>query len=201
MANPLDPGYYTEEDLRDAGFRRLGRDVRIARNCTIVGAQNIELGDHVRIDSYVTLVAAGAGYARLGSYVHVAAQCVLVATSGLVMEDFTGLSHGVHIHTRTDDYSGRHLTNPTVPARFTGVTEGEVALRRHVIVGSGSVILPQVEIGEGAAVGALSLVTKSLAPWGVYFGAPARRLKSRSKDLLRLESELLATRSEAPRPD
>ena len=107
------------------------------------------------------------------------------------MSDFSGLSQGVRIYTRTDDYSGKALTNPTIPEEFTGVKSGEVNLGRHVIIGSGSVILPRVSIGEGSSVGALSLVTKSLDSWGVFFGCPAKRLKDRSKHLLEMEAELM----------
>jgi galactoside O-acetyltransferase len=189
--NPFDRGYYTEADLQEAGFRRLGRDVRIAKDCTIIGLENIELGNHVRIDSGACLLAGG-GSLRVGSYVHIAAQALLAAGAGIVMEDFSGLSHGVRIYSRTDDYTGRHLTNPTVPAEYTGVVSGEVVLGRHVIIGSGSVVLPRVQVGEGSAVGALSLVTKSLEPWGVYFGAPVKRLKNRSQKLLELEAKLRA---------
>lgn len=59
-----------------------------------------------------------------------------------------------------------------------------------MFIGSGSVFLPQVIIGEGSSVGALSLVNKSLDDWGVYFGSPAKKLKRRSKDLLKLEEKL-----------
>lgn len=34
MPNPFDSSYDSEQDRRDAGFRALGREVRIARNCT-----------------------------------------------------------------------------------------------------------------------------------------------------------------------
>jgi galactoside O-acetyltransferase len=107
------------------------------------------------------------------------------------MEDFSGLSQGVRIYGKTSDYSGNYLTNPTVPEKFTCITHGTVILKRHVIIGSGAVILPNVTIGEGSSVGALSLVTKSLDPWGVFFGCPAKRLKGRSRRLLELESELM----------
>ena len=107
------------------------------------------------------------------------------------MEDFSGISQGVRIYSRSDDYTGEYLTNPTVPAKFTGLTCGTVTLKRHVIIGSGTVILPNVTIGEGTSVGALSLVNRSLNPWGVYFGSPAKRLMDRSKKLLELESELM----------
>lgn len=188
--NPFLTGYCHEDDLRAAGFKSIGRDVQIARNCTIVGPENIEIGDHVRIDSFCTLIVPPGGWLRLGSHIHIGGYCHLSAGDGIRMEDFSGLSQRVSVYSRTDDYSGRHLTNPTVPARYTGATGGPVTLGRHVIIGSGSVILPDLTIGEGSSVGALSLVTKTLAPWGVYFGSPARRLKARSQRLLELEEQL-----------
>lgn len=193
MINPFDPGYYEEGELRGFGFKAVGRHVRIAKSCTIIGLNNIEIGDHVRIDGYCTLIASGEGRVRLGSYIHIAGYCGLYAGHGLTMADFSGLSRGVSIYTGSDDYSGHYLTNPTVPARYTGVKAGAVSLGRHVIVGTGTVLLPRVEIGEGSAVGAMSLVSKALESWGVYSGCPARRIKARVKDLLKLEAEFLAT--------
>jgi galactoside O-acetyltransferase len=112
------------------------------------------------------------------------------AGDGIRLEVFSGISQAVRIYSSTDDYSGKQLKNPTVPEKYTGVTRGRVVLWRHVIIGSGSVILPGVTIGEGSAVEALSLVTKSLDPWGHYFGCPAKRLKHTSKQLLELEAAM-----------
>lgn len=189
--NPFDPGYYSEAELADAGFRSLGRNVRIARNCTILGLENISIGDNVRIDGYCTFVANGDGWLRIGSYIHVGGYCLLSAGSGIELKDFSGLSQGVRLYSRSDDYSGVHLTNPTIPPEFTGVHEGTVTLGRHVILGSGTIVMPGVEVGEGSAVGANSLLNKSLDPWGIYFGSPAKRVKSRTKNLLELEKSLL----------
>ena len=192
MNNPFQPGYYGEAELRGFGFKAVGANVSVARNCTIVGLENISLGDNVRIDGYTTIVATGSAHVSIGSYIHIGGYCHLSAGDGIVMEDFSGLSQGVRIYTRTDDYSGTCLTNPTVPERFTTIIRGPVTLSRHVIIGSGTIILPNVTIAEGSSVGALSLVNKSLEPWGVYFGCPARRLKDRSRKLLEMEAELLA---------
>lgn len=189
--NPFDPGYFSEHDLKDAGFKKIGRNVQIAKNCTIIGLQNISIGDNVRIDGYCSIIAAGEGSLDVGSFIHIGGYCLLSAGDGIRMEDFSGLSQGVKIYSRTDDYTGNCLTNPTVPEKYTGITRGTVALGRHVVIGSGSVILPNVCVGEGSSVGALSLVTKSLEPWGVFFGCPAKKLKNRSKRLLELESELV----------
>ena len=51
--------------------------------------------------------------------------------------------------------------------------------------------MPGCNIGEGAIVGALSFVNKSLDPWMIYAGAPARSIRSRSRDLVGLETEYL----------
>jgi galactoside O-acetyltransferase len=195
MLNPFDTDYYSEVDLKDSGFRSIGYNVKIAKNCTIVGLNNISIGNNVIIDSFCTIVAKGSKELIIGSYVHIGSYCLLSAGDGIEIQDFCGLSQGVKIYSRSDDYSGEYLTNPTIPEKFTGVQGGLVVLKPHVIIGSGSVILPNVEIGEGTSVGALSIVTRNLPAWGVFFGHPLRRLKDRSKHLLVLRDELLKENS------
>ena len=189
MNNPLNPGYFTEDDLSGLGMTSVGSNVRIARNCTVISIENIRIGNKVRIDGPTVLSASG-GHIDIGSHVHIGGMCFLAGGGGIVMEEFSGLSQGVRIYSTSDDYSGAALTNPTVPRRYLNVKVAPVHLGRHVIIGSGSVILPGCTLGEGVSVGAMSLVTKTLKPWGVYFGSPARRVKRRSKALLRLEDEL-----------
>lgn len=190
MNDIFNVGYYTENDLKQAGIKQVGINVRIDRNCTIVGLQSISIGDNVRIDAYCTIIVPKDGFLQIGSYIHIAGYCYLGSVSGIVMEDFSGLAQKVSIYSRTDDYGGEYLTNPTVPPEYTGGYGGVVTLKRHAIVGSGSVILPGVTIGEGSSVGALSLINKNLDDWGVYAGSPARLLKARSKKLLEYEKSL-----------
>jgi len=189
--NPFDPGYYNEDELKNAGFKAIGRNVQIAKNCTIIGPENVSIGDNVRIDGYCTIIAAGQGWLNIGSFIHISGYCHLSAGDGIRMDDFSAVGQGVRIYSRSDDFTGRYLTNPMVPEKFTGVTHGTVTLGRHVIIGSGTVILPKVTIGEGSSVGAMSLVNKSLEPWGIFFGCPVKKLRPRSKRLLELESEFL----------
>ena len=56
-------------------------------------------------------------------------------------------------------------------------------------------VLQGMKIGNGSSVGALSLVAKSLEEWGVYFGAPAKRIKARKKDFLEQKKLLLDERT------
>ena len=189
--NPFDQGYYHSEQLKEFGFGSVGDNVQIAKNCTIVGLSNIRIGSHVRIDDNVSIIAAK-GSVSLGSYIHIGGGSHLAATGGITLSDFSAMSQGVRIYSITDDYSGAHLTNPTIPPKYLGLKIAPVTLGRHAIIGSGCVVLPGCHLGEGVSVGALSLVTKSLEPWGVYLGTPAKRLWTRSKDLLALEKQFLA---------
>jgi|APCry1669190119_1035276.scaffolds.fasta_scaffold00147_13 galactoside O-acetyltransferase len=190
--NPFDQGYWEAEELRKFGFKHVGENVKVAKNCTIIGLHHITLGSNIRIDGNV-VIAASSGSLTLGNYIHISTGCYLGCAGGVTLSDFSGLSQGVSLYSGTDDYTGKSLTNPTVPRKYLKVKLAPVYLGRHVIIGSGSVLLPGVTIGEGSSVGALSLVTKSLDAWGVYLGVPVRKLKSRSKDILKLEEELLET--------
>lgn len=190
MNNLFDVGYYDEHALRAMGFGAVGENVRIAKNCVIVGdLANIRLGNQVRMDVFGTLIATGP--ITIGSYVHIAAYAHLSAGDGIVLEDFSGLSHGVKLYSRTDDYSGAYLTNPMVPAAYTGVIAGKVVIGRHAILGANAVVLPGVTVGEGCSVGAQSLVKADLEPWGMYAGCPVRRIRERARTLLALEAALL----------
>ena len=57
----------------------------------------------------------------------------------------------------------------------------KVLIRDNVIIGSGTVIIGESEIGEGTTVGALSLVKGNLEDWSVYAGNPIKYLKPRKK--------------------
>ncbi|MEW9671331.1 acyltransferase [Ammoniphilus sp. 3BR4] len=182
--------FYSEMELKEIGFKSIGKNVMVSRKTSIYMPENIKLGNDVRIDDYCCLVGGKKGI-EIGSNVHIAFHCIILGNGGVIINDFAGLSSRVSIYSATDDYSGESLTNPTIPSRFKIITEGEVCLGKHVIIGTNSTILPNVSIGEGCSVGANSLVTKSLNEWGVYFGSPARRIKDRSRKMLELEKDYI----------
>ena len=179
-------------DLNQAyhlGLRSIGDDVVIWAKAQIIGAENIGIGDSVIIDDFVFLMASAP--TTIGSFVHIAAGTAIVGGGELVMDDFSGLSGGVRVYTANEDYLGGALTNPAVPPPYRNPIRSFVHIGKHAIVGANSVILPGVEIAEGTAVGALSLVTRSLEPWTIYGGSPARPIRDRPRDkILELEARL-----------
>jgi len=180
--------YFDAEELATMNFRQLGRDVKISRVAQIYDTQYMSIGDYSIIDDFCIL----SGNITIGRNVHIAHGCRIIAgIEGVEMGDFSGLAFGVTVFAQSDDYSGDALTNPTVPMQFRKIQRARVILGRHVIVGTNSVVLPGVELAEGTSIGACSLVTKSTMPWSIYFGVPAKRLKSRNQKMLEREAEYL----------
>lgn len=179
--------YLSENELISLGFKSLGKNVKISNKASIYNHENISIGDYSRIDDFCVI----SGNVNIGRHVHIAPHCLVAGGElGITMEDFSGLAYFVQVFSQSDDYSGRTLTNPTVPAKFKKEFKSPVYIGRHVIIGSGSIIFPGVRIEDGCSVGALTLISKNTEPWGVYVGNPAKRLKERSKDLLELEKQL-----------
>ena len=175
----------TASEIGQIGFARVGSNVTISSDARFYGACNIEIGNNVRIDDFCVL-SSGMGGIQIGNFVHLAVGCVLVGAAKIMLGNFSGLSSRVAIYSSSDDYSGECMTNPTVPVEFTNVFSREVTLQEHVIVGANSIILPGVTIGEGCAIGSISLVKENCEPFWIYSGIPAKKNYQRNKNLIYL---------------
>jgi len=180
--------FLSQEQIAAMGFKSLGKNVRISDKASIYNTDQIEIGDNSRIDDFCVI----SGKVSIGRNVHIAVFCNIAGgTEGVTLEDFSGLAYGCNVFSQSDDYTGRTLTNPTVPTKYKCETKKAVHIGRHCIVGTNSLIFPGVILGEGCSVGAMSMVTKSTEEWSVYFGIPAKKLKNRRRDLLSLEQDYL----------
>jgi acetyltransferase-like isoleucine patch superfamily enzyme len=173
----------------EMGFASVGERVAISDKASFYDCGRISIGNDVRIDDFCVL-SAGAGGIFIGSNIHIAVYSSLIGTGSIRLGDFANLSSKVAIYSSTDDFSGEWMTNPTVPSSFTGVVHADVIFGRHVVIGSGSVVLPGVTLGEGVAVGALSLIKQDCEPFGVYAGVPARKIGERKRRILELGEQL-----------
>lgn len=170
------------------GFKKVGNNVKISDKASIYNCDMIEIGDNSRIDDFCVV----SGKISIGRNVHITPQCLIAGgEKGIVFEDFTTLAYGVKVFTQSDDYSGNTMTNSTVPKKYKNELKEIVVVKRHTIIGAGSVIMPGVVLEEGTSIGSNSLILKSTEPWGIYVGSPAKRLKNREKKLLQLEQEYL----------
>ncbi len=179
--------FLSADELKNLGLKSYGENVLISRNASIYGAASIRIGNHVRIDDFCIL----SGNISIGSYIHISAYTALYGKSGIDIADFVTISGRVLVYSENDDYSGDFMANPMLPAIFTHVGGAKVVFGKHAIVAAGSIILPGVILGEGACVGAMSLVKRSLEPWTICAGVPAVRIKDRNKNILKLEQQFL----------
>lgn len=183
-------GWINRSDLEKMGFATLGENVLISEKASLYNCTKISLGKNIRIDDFCVL-SAGAGGIEIGNYVHIALQTSLIGAGKITLSDFSGLSSRISIYSSNEDYSGTSLTNPTIPPEYSNVTHADVFIGKHVIIGSGSIVLPGALIEEGCAIAALSLVKNRCEAFGIYSGVPVKRLRERKRDLLNLELKLL----------
>lgn len=177
-------GYLNREQLKEMGFKYIGKNVKISDKASIYNCDCIEIEDNSRIDDFCVI----SGKLKIGRNVHITPMCLVAGgEKGIIFEDFTTVAYGVQVFTQSDDYSGRTMCNSTIPKKYKNELKEEVVIKKYSIVGAGSIIMPGVILAEGTSVGAMSLVLKSTEPWGIYIGNPAKRLKNREKDLIELK--------------
>lgn len=186
--------YLSNEEINSMGFKFIGVNVSLSNKASFYNCSNISIDDNSRIDDY-SVISAGEGGVEIGKNVHIAVNVSIIGGGKIVLSDFCGISSRTAIYSSNDDYSGEFLTNPTIPEEYTNVTHGDIYIGKHVIVGSGSVILPKVILEDGVAVGALSLVNKDCEAFGIYIGVPARKVRERSRRLLDLEHKYRTSKS------
>ena len=183
--------YYSQKELKTMGFKSIGENVKISKKASIYNYNQISIGNNSRIDDFCII----SGKIQIGENVHITPMCLIAGgIKGILFEDFTTLAYGVNIFTQSDDYSGKTMTNSTIPQHFKNEYKEKVIIRKHSIIGAGSIIMPGVTLGIGTSVGAMSLVLKNTTPWGIYVGVPVVRLKDREQDLLKLEIQYIETK-------
>ena len=170
-------------------LKYLGKNVIIGKCVRIRHPERVIIDDYAIIDDFTYISTK----LSVGKFVHIGSNSVIQGGQGeCSFADFSGCSPGCKIITCSDDYiSG--LACPQIPQKFKGnMVIGKVILKKHALLGTGTVVLPNVTIEEGAATGAMTLVNKSLDEWKLYAGVPARFAKSRDKEkILQLEAEFL----------
>jgi galactoside O-acetyltransferase len=182
--------FLTQSQLENLGFKSLGKNVLLSDKASIYNAKNISIGDNSRIDDFSILSAGDSGI-EIGNNVHIACFSSIIGKGRVVMGDYSGLSSRVSVYSSSDNYDGEYMTNPCIPTNFTNTIHKDVIIGKHVVVGSGSVILPGVYLADGSAVGAMSLVTKDVGEFEIVVGIPAKKLKNRKQMILDLELKYL----------
>lgn len=103
-------------------------------------------------------------------------RAILDARNGVEIGQNVNISTGVSIWTQQHDHRDPYF-------RCTGGPDFKVKIEDRAWIGPNVIILHSVTIGEGAVVGAGSVVTKNVPPFSVVGGIPAKEINQRPHDL------------------
>lgn len=147
---------------------KLGLGVRICNFCNLYGC---EIGDESKIGTFVEIQKG----AKVGRRVNISSHSFVC--EGVTIEDEVCIGHGVMF---TNDRFPRATRDGHSKTREDWVME-KTLVKRGASIGSNATILPGVTIGEGAMVGAGSVVTKDVPAGVTVVGNPARILGKETK--------------------
>jgi len=143
---------------------------------------DVQLGDDVRVAPFVNLYGCSVGretgigaFVEVQSGAQIGARCKISShtfiCTGVVIEDEVFVGHGVVF---INDRNPRATNGDGSIQRDKDWQLEPTLVRRRAAIGSGAIIMCGVEIGEGALIGAGSLVTRDVPPYSVVVGSPAR---------------------------
>jgi dTDP-4-amino-4,6-dideoxy-D-glucose acyltransferase len=186
----LNNDFLSSNEIAALGLRRAGRSVCISRHALLFACDRITIGDYSRIDAFCVISGGGEGV-TIGRNVHISAYVSILGRCEVRIGDFATISVRCSIFSSNDDYSGSTMTNPTVPDKFRGSYDAPVNIGAHAILGTGVTVLPGVEIGESASIGAGSLVKSDVPPTTIVAGLPARFIRMRHSEHRALADKFL----------
>lgn len=160
-------------------LKACGKNVIIGKTVRIRYPELVEIGDNVIIDDFTYISTS----LKLHNNVHISSGCKIIGGKNACVEmcEFSTLAPNVVLSAGSDDYL-TGIATPMVPIEYKGdVRIGKIILNKHCIVGSGSVVLPDVIFEQGACLGALSLANKNLSEYTLFAGIPAKKIKLRNK--------------------
>ncbi|MHA2098410.1 MAG: DapH/DapD/GlmU-related protein [Candidatus Kariarchaeaceae archaeon] len=131
-------------------FKKIGNNANIERMATFGFGDHIELGNNSGLG-----VGCDVSHAVIGNNVMMGPELLYISRG--------------HIYKKLD-----------VPILLQGVTDSKpLIIEDDVWIGARVIILPGIKIGQGAIVGAGSVITKNVPSYSVVAGNPARIIKSR----------------------
>lgn len=129
-----------------------GNPAMISKNVYIANGKRLKIGTGCRINENVYIEKATIG------------NDVMIAPNTIILSR-------MHEFSRVD-----------IPMSLQGYKEElEVIIGNDVWLGRNVIIMPGVRVGDGAIVGAGSIVTKDINPFDIVGGVPARKIKNRKQ--------------------
>jgi len=164
-------------------LKHIGKNAIIGKTVRIRQPENVSIGDNTIIDDFTYISCA----AEIGTNCHIASNVSISGGKGkFIMGNYSTISNGCSVHCASSDYRECSLDLPSVPeAEQFGGEIGTIIISDFVTVGAHSCILPNVDIPEGTAFGAYTMIKsgKKLEPYHLYVGHACRDLGKRGNKI------------------
>lgn len=151
-------------------------DITVRKGATV--EQNVRLVDNVTVEKKAKVGADGklAGDVTVGRYTSLNGENYVVGSVDI--GQFCAIAPRAIVWANnhaTDDWAMQNRVRSDINVDWE-VEDGPVRVGSDVWMGIGSMILPDVDVGTGACIGASSVVTKDVAPYEIFAGNPAERI-------------------------
>ncbi len=169
-----------QADLR--GKRRnisIGHDSLICKHSVLevdqidISESKIVIGDHTLISSFVILRTYG-GTIKIGNHSFINSFSALYGHGDLVIGNNCLIGPQVTVIPVNYGFQDREIPFRQQTPTMKGITIGD-----DVWIGAGVTILDGCTIGNGCIVGAGAVVTKSVEPYAIVAGVPAKKIGMR----------------------
>jgi galactoside O-acetyltransferase len=158
--------------------RKCGTHVYIYTGVTIMGANNIELGNHISLMARSYLYAINDGFMRIGNRLSANTNVLIDASdkgeiiigNDVIIGPNVVIRASNHVYDRVD-----------IPIREQGHSGGKIVIEDDVWIAANAVVLPDVVIGKGAVVAAGAVVTSDVPPYQIVGGVPAKKIANRKE--------------------
>ncbi len=155
-------------------IRGLDSSVQFDGSVTVLGTGNVMIGEKARIGDLAELTTNHEGVIRIGREVRLNRGATICAYTEVSIGDFSMVGEFVSIRDANHGIAkGELVRNQKHDAK-------PIRIGKDVWVGRGACILPGVTIGDGAIIGANSIVTKDVPENCIAAGIPAKVIRERS---------------------
>lgn len=152
---------------------QFGRDLKFSAGANLVFGNNLYIGDRcifdVSVNPKASLVVGENTW--ISHDCHLASLVKIHVGKNVLIGEFTSIRDSTHTY-----------ADALTPIKKQGDILGEIVIEDDVWIGRGALVLGRptgIVIGQGAVIGANSVVSSSVPPMSVYAGAPARLVRMR----------------------
>jgi acetyltransferase-like isoleucine patch superfamily enzyme len=122
---------------------------------------------------YSGFIISKANKIEIGANSVIGHKATLDGRNGIYIGKYVNISSEVMIWTNQHDYNDPNFK----------IVGGKVVIEDYVWISTRAIILPGVKIGKGSVIAAGSVVTKTVEPFSIMAGVPAKKVGTRENNL------------------